>query len=107
MRVQAQAPIIPAPQSVQAGSGVFTLENATVLSVPTGDAEARRAATYFADLMKRTRGLDLSVREDASGAGVVAFRRADKAQDAYGLTVTDNGATIAAGGFGGFLYGGI
>ena len=106
-QAQTQAPIIPEPQSVRAGSGVFTLENATVLSVPAGDAEARRAATYFADLMKRTRGLDLAVREGVAGAGVIALRRADKAQDAYGLSVTDQGATITAGGFGGFLYGGI
>lgn len=104
---QAQVSIIPEPQSVQTATGVFTLENATVVSVPTGDEEARRAATYFADLMKRTRGLDLVVREGASGVGVIALRRADKAEDAYGLSVTDQGATITAGGFGGFLYGGI
>ena len=107
VQTQTQAPIIPEPQSVQAGSGVFTLENGTVLSVPAGDAEARRAATYFADLMKRTRGLDLTVREGVAGDGVIALRRADKAQDAYGLSVTDQGATIAAAGFGGFLYGGM
>ena len=104
---QAQVSIIPEPQSVQAATGVFTLENGTVVSIPAGDEEARRAASYFADLMKRTRGLDLVVREGASGVGGIALRRADKAEDAYGLSVTDQGATINAGGFGGFLYGGI
>jgi hexosaminidase len=104
---QAQVSIIPEPQSVQTVTGAFTLENATIVSVPAGDEEARRAATYFADLMKRTRGLDLAVREGAWRADVIALRRADKAEDAYGLSVTDRGATITAGGFGGFLYGGI
>ena len=104
---QAQVSIIPEPQSVQAAAGVFTLENATVVSVPADDAEAHRAATHFVDLMKRTRDLDLVVREDASGAGAIALRRADKAEDAYDLSVTDQGAIITAGDFGGFLYGGI
>lgn len=105
--VHAQVSIIPEPQSVQTATGVFALDGATVVSVPAGDEEARRAATYFADLMKRTRGLDLAVREDASGAGVIALQRADKAEDAYDLSVTDQGAIITAGDFGGFLYGGI
>ena len=104
---QAQVSIIPEPQHVRAARGVFVLDGATVVSVPAGDEEARRAATYFADLMKRTRGLDLIVREGASGAGGIALRRADKGEDAYGLSVTGQGATITAGGFGGFLYGGI
>jgi len=106
-QAQAQVSIIPEPQRVEPATGSFTIETATVLSVPAGDAEPARAAAYFADLMQRSRGLTLAVREGAVGRGVVAFRRGDQAKDAYELAVTDQGATITAGGFGGLLYGGV
>lgn len=109
---QAQVSIIPEPQRVQIATGVFVLDTATVIQVPRGDADAARAAAYFADLVQRTRGLTLAVREgkrnvDGAGRNAVVFQRGDKAADAYALTVTDQGATVMAGGFGGLLYGAV
>jgi hexosaminidase len=109
---QAQVSIIPEPQTVQPAAGVFVLDAATVIQVPRGDADAARAAAYFADLMQRTRGLALAVREgernvDGAGRNAVVFQRGDKAADAYALTVTNQGVTVTAGGFGGLLYGAV
>lgn len=105
---QAQVSIIPEPQSVRTVAGGFVLDAATAIQVPNGDPEAARAAAYFADLVQRTRGLTLAVREgEAPGRNAVVFRRDDRPTDAYGLTVTDQGATVTAGGFGGLLYGAV
>jgi len=111
----AQAPVgsvIPRPVAVTPETGVFVLDDGAALIVPRGDVEARRAATYFADLMQRTRGLRLTVREgDATGsdqAGAVVFRRAEgAAADAYRLEVGSGGALITANDFGGLFYGAI
>lgn len=100
--------VIPRPAVVTPAEGVFALNDATVLSVPRGDAEARRAATYFADLMQRTRGLTLTVREGEAAPGAVVFRRATGiASDAYRLDVSPRDAVIEADDFGGMLYGSI
>ena len=107
----AEAPVgsvIPRPAVVTPAEGVFVLNDATVLSVPRDDAEAQRAATYFADLMQRTRGLNLTVREGEAAPGAVVFRRApETAADAYRLDVNPRGAVITASDFGGMLYGSI
>lgn len=108
--VMAEAPagsVIPRPVSVSPAEGVFTLNDAALI-VPRGDAEAMRAATYFADLMQRTRGLTLRLREGSPAPGAVVFRReTGTAADAYRLDVTPGGAVISANDFGGLLYGSI
>ncbi|MFC5372363.1 family 20 glycosylhydrolase [Brevundimonas faecalis] len=109
-QTERQAPaLIPRPVASTPSAGVFALTEAAPIVVPRGDAEAARAAAYFADLMRRTRGLNLTVREgDAPVRGAVVFRRSQGGRaDAYRLDVTENGATIVAGDFGGLLYGGI
>lgn len=103
----AQTPsLIPAPVSATPAEGVFRLEAATVVRVPPGDDEAARAAEYFTDLIRRTRGLELVV-SDEPGPGIVFERNEGGAEDAYGLAVGPGGATIAASDFGGLLYGGV
>lgn len=104
--VAAQTALIPAPVRAEAGTGAFALDAATTVTIPAGDVEARAAAGYFAEMMRRTRGLDLRIVEGAGDRGVV-FRRADLPVDAYRLTVTGDGAVITAGGAGGLLYGGV
>ena len=103
------APVIPQPLSVAPGSGAFTLGARAQLFVPAGDTQAAQAARYLADLMRETRGLDLTVVEGpAPDHGAVVFRRtADGAADGYTLDVTPHGVIITAHDFGGLLYGGI
>lgn len=101
--------VIPRPAVETALPSSFTLNASTVIITPRGDAEAARAATYFADLIQRTRGLTLSVRQGRAPArGAIIFRRAQTAAaDAYSLKVTDRGAEISANDFGGLLYGAV
>ena len=100
--------IIPRPQSVTAISGVFRITAGTAILTPRGDAEAARAAAHFAQLMQRTRGLTLTVREGEAASGAVVFRReAGAASDGYRLDVTPQGAVITASDFGGLLYGAV
>ena len=103
----AQPPsLIPAPVAATPAEGVFRLDASTVVRVPPGDEEAARAAAYFTDLIRRTRGLVLVV-SDEPGAGIVFERNEGGAEEAYGLAVGPGGATIAASDFGGLLYGGV
>lgn len=99
--------VIPLPVQAEQAEGAFRLDGATVLYVPVGDAEARRAADYLADLIRRTRGLNLTISEGRGSSGVVFERRDGLAEDGYGLTVGPDGARISASDFGGLLYGGV
>ena len=101
--------VTPAPRSAVAHDGTLRLDDATVIVVPAGDAEARAAADHLADLLKRTRSLTVTVREggtDAEG-GAVVFRRGEAAADAYRLEVAPGGAVVTAGDAGGLLYGAV
>lgn len=101
--------VIPQPAFSIPSPSSFALSAATPVVVARGDAEGARAAAYFVDLLKRTRGLDLTVREgDVSQHGAVVFRHAPGgAADAYRLNVTSDGVVITASDFGGLLYGGV
>lgn len=101
--------IIPRPASETARPSSFTLNASTVIVTPRGDAEAARAAAHFADLIQRTRGLRLTVREGAAPArGAIVLRRAHTTgADAYSLNVSDRGVEISANDFGGLLYGAV
>ncbi|MBI2260932.1 MAG: family 20 glycosylhydrolase [Caulobacterales bacterium] len=100
--------VIPAPLSVTTEAGAFRLDGTTVLAAPAGDAEAAAAARYLADLLRRTRGLDLTVAVGAgAGASAVVFRRGEAEADGYTLEIGPDGAVITANDAGGFLYGAV
>ena len=104
-----QAAVTPAPRSITALDGTFHLERDTLIVAPAADAEATAAAEYLADLLKRTRGLDLVVadRPTATGASTILFRRSEAAPDAYGLEVEPDAVVVTADSPGGFLYGAV
>ena len=99
--------VIPAPLLATPGTGAFRLDGATVLVAPRGDAEATAAAGYLADLLSRTRGLDLSVAEAGAATSAVVFRRGEAEVDGYTLEIGPQGAVVTAGDAGGFLYGAV
>lgn len=106
--VQDPLGLIPAPAEVEVRqSAAFVLDATTTITVPENDADARRAADYFADLMRRTRGLNLQVRAGGDSPRGVVFRRGAAETDGYVLSVAGDQATVTAGDFGGLLYGGI
>jgi len=98
--------LIPAPVSVVEGQGAYTLTSGDVIAIPKGDAEARDVAGYLQDLLKRTRGLDLTIREGGSAKAAIVLRR-DRAHagEAYRLIAGKDGVVIAAGGKAGLFYG--
>ena len=102
-------PITPAPVLESAGQGVFHLSDATVILVPAGDAQALGDARYLADLLGRSRGLKLKVREGAAqpGEAAVVFRRDGPSGEGYHLDVTPDAVTIAARGDAGLFYGAV
>ncbi len=98
-------PITPAPVSETAGEGVFHLSDATEIVAPAGDARALADARYLADLLLRSRGLKLAVREGDAVPGAIRLVRAGPKGEAYRLDVAADGLTIAAADDAGLFYG--
>jgi hexosaminidase len=118
----ASAPgVIPAPAHVEARPGAFVIRTGTRLSIP-GDPRAARIARYFADLMQKTRGIQLAL--DAPGAGHAAhsivFRldaraavssrtssTAESNPEAYAVDISPDRIVLSAGDPRGLLYAGV
>ncbi len=100
----APAPLIPAPAEMTVGKGVLTIGAGALVSAPEGDAGALSAARLLAQQVAQTRGLDLKVQ---SGGGTVTFVRdaSVSVAEGYVLTITPQGARIAAKDDAGLLYG--
>ena len=115
--VDAQAtatpPIIPLPVQVQMGNGSYAIGEAAAIHVPPGDRAASDAARYLADLLARTRGLALPVREDASASsrGEIVIRSDAKAcvaqPEGYLIDVDAQGVRITARDAAGLFYGAV
>ncbi|MDZ5645757.1 family 20 glycosylhydrolase [Nitrospirillum sp. BR 11828] len=104
----APPPLIPLAAQVTPGQGIFTLSAGAVIAVPTGDAQARFAATQLADQVRRVRGLDLMVREGRQGAAITLALQADAPvpqAEGYALEVTPGGAHVVARDEAGLYYG--
>jgi hexosaminidase len=100
--------LVPAPAQMTPAAGVFVLKSGQVIAVPRGDVAARATAAYLADLLKRTRGLTLTVRDDDGTPAAVRLVRAPSqmpGDEAYDLSVTPAGAVITAAGDAGLFYG--
>ncbi|HEY4940408.1 MAG TPA: glycoside hydrolase family 20 zincin-like fold domain-containing protein [Rhizomicrobium sp.] len=85
--------LIPLPAQLAMQSGQFAVSDGTPLVFDGADADSAHIAAYFADLVRRTRGLTLTAQPDAAGA--IALRRlADPnatGKEGYRLEVTPNG----------------
>src|SRR5436305_1800083 len=73
--VAAAPGVIPAPAHVEPGLGAFVVRAGTRLSIPR-DARTARVARYFADLLQKTRGIQLAIGEPGAGqpAQSIVFR---------------------------------
>ena len=96
--------LLPRPATLVPAAGALTLPAGSVIAVPPGDAAARAAADWMAELMQRTHGLSLTVRDGNAGA-IVLTRQGPPAAEHYTVSVTPGGAVIAAGNDGGFRHG--
>jgi hexosaminidase len=97
--------LIPLPAHMAPGEGSFTVSAATPLVF---DADGALAANYFADLLRRTRGIALIAK---GGTGAITFRHLSDpdatGKEGYTLEITPAGATVSASTSAGLLYGGI
>jgi hexosaminidase len=101
--------LIPYPAQVVPASGEFAVTADTPLLYPAGDRGAQFAAGYFADILKKTRGIVLAPREGVPAPGTIAFTTSpdNSGKEHYTLDVASGGVTISAGSPAGALYGGI
>lgn len=104
----AQLPrLLPLPVEMARAPGSFAIGPDTPLVVSPGDAGARGAAERFAELVRKTRGLDLRVLDAANGPAIRFRRAAGGTPESYRLDVGAQGATITGGDDSGLLYGGV
>ncbi|MFL6245994.1 MAG: beta-N-acetylhexosaminidase, partial [Thermoanaerobaculia bacterium] len=103
----ATMPVIPAPAEWHASRGSFNVTARTVISVPD-DPRAEWTAHYFADLLKRTRGLSLRVVKTTSRRAIsFAFDDRIATDEGYELRVSPRGITVTARDPRGLLYGAV
>ncbi len=104
--------VIPAPASVEALDGAFRLSARTPVSGGS-DAQTRRIARYFADLMRQARGWNLPVDPSppghpaGDGIAFVLDPGAPEAPEAYSVTILPHQVTVAARDRRGLFYGAV
>ncbi len=102
--------LIPQPARVEPQPGTFRVTAHTVVSVPPGDAETLRTARYLVDLVRRTRGLTLTVKLQTH-APLDAIRLVHDARapveqpEGYLLSVDQGGVEVRARSGAGVFYG--
>ena len=103
------ASVVPLPAEIVAGEGVFQLRASTPILVPSADSEAAAAARYLADLLSRTRGLELAIRPDSRSVtpAITFARQAGLAAEGYRLEATPGGVRISATSGAGLFYGAV
>jgi hexosaminidase len=104
--------IIPLPNGVESSEGAFALRPSTQIAVAGGE-EARWTADWLADLLRRTRGLNLRVGDTASppSSDVILFElgtlRGDSAPESYRLDVSPERILVYANDAAGLFYGAV
>src|SRR3954463_5293251 len=85
---RAAVSIIPAPASVVSGQGHYTVTAATQVLCAGKEADCAWVARYFADLLKRSRGLQLHAGTGEQSGAISLRLSAGMAPQAYRLDVT-------------------
>jgi hexosaminidase len=110
--VQTLAAIVPRPAQLVAGAGDFALSSHTPL-VATVDPAVEPIARYFAQLLKTSRGIGLTVSRpaaDATRSDGIAFRldpAADATPESYTIQVTPRSIVVSARAARGLFYGAV
>ncbi|HEX6741535.1 MAG TPA: family 20 glycosylhydrolase [Sphingomicrobium sp.] len=102
----ASAPkLLPAPSHVVGQRGSFLLSRSEAIRVPPRDAGAARAAHYLSDLIRRSTGQQLDVRQRS---GAVRFvRKRGFPAEGYAIESDARGVTVTASSDAGLLYGAV
>jgi hexosaminidase len=98
--------LMPRPASDRPAAGSFTVSAATPVESDSHDKAARDAATRFLDLMARSGAVSV---HSGHGSGAIRFvtDNSVKGQEAYRLTVSPKGVTVAASQPAGLFYGAV
>ena len=97
--------LIPIPATVELSPGRFTVRQAQVLNVHSGDPAAIGIARYFGDLLSRSRGVHLDVRpfDDTDNNDGIIFVldprfivRNDSGDEGYEMTVNSHRIRVIA-----------
>jgi hexosaminidase len=102
-----EIPVLPRPAMENFGEGSVLLKSGGTIFVAPGDRGARRAADRLADMLRRSRGLRLTIRAGAQHGAIRFVRAAGLPPEGYRLTITSRGATIKASDETGLFYGGV
>lgn len=89
--------LIPLPAKIERGDGAFIVNASTVLVA--ADADSRRTATWLAEQIKRSRGLDLRIADKPDAGGAIVLKHDAKSSvvpGGYRMDVDAHGATIVA-----------
>src|SRR5215212_7194760 len=92
---QSTADIIPAPPSVEAGSGSFTLDENTTLVAP--DKIGKRSAAVLRDTLEKNFGYKLKIEKKPRNNAIVFLRQSvdvqmdELASEAYVLDIKSDG----------------
>ncbi|HWX64845.1 MAG TPA: family 20 glycosylhydrolase [Rhodanobacter sp.] len=101
--------LIPLPAQLGVGGGSFNVDAHTPIVIADHAASTRQTATYLAELIARTRGLHLPVRQGAATAHAIVLRLDLHApvanREGYALDVTPAGIRISARDDAGLFYG--
>jgi hexosaminidase len=101
--------LLPMPADIRMVDGSLPVVDGMSIVVPAHDAATRRTAQYLVDLLARTRGLHLTVKEGAAPRGAIVLSREADAPvahaEGYALDVTPQGIRIGARDDAGLFHG--
>ena len=105
-------PLIPAPAEFERSEGSFRITARTVVSVAQNDLPAREAANHLVRLLRDTRGLNLTVREESTPSAASIRLQLDPQSpvvqaEGYALDVGAQDVRIRARDAAGLFYGAI
>jgi len=105
----ARPSIIPLPQQISVESGTFTIDSSTTIYLASEDQGLKSAADYFAELIRQSSGITLSIVQQSSAKHVntIALALEDRGlgSEGYELVVAKDGIQITATTSQGIFYG--
>lgn len=94
LQAQQSVSIVPKPNSIQAGTGEFAVNSATLVSYDNKDS--KRIADLFQEYVNTQYGINLKTAEKKSGKNVIRFVSSGKGnEEAYTLEVSPQGIEVA------------
>jgi hexosaminidase len=103
--IAAQPKLLPMPGHVVERGGSFRLSPSEAIRVPPRDRGAATAAQYLSQLLRRSNGLQLQVRQ--SGGAIRFVRKRGFPAEGYSVSSGQNGVVVTASTDAGLLYGAV